>query len=152
MSVVSSTRSLACAALFALGLHTPIVRSDEAAVSSPPAPDSGALYDEGALAARAGQVDRAFELLDKSVTAGFSDGPDMYHDADLDRVRSDPRWAELLARFNRANPAARLLVLLRNQRVSAAERYFPVKTALAGGLRPPPRMAPEFFQTFATST
>jgi len=144
-------RTLACAAL---GLLTPALVMGQAsqanAASAAAAEDANALYDQAAALALAGDVDKAFALLERSVAAGFSDGWTLAYDTDVDKLRADPRWAQLQARFDHANPAWKYLLILRNQKLSAAERYFPVSQALASGLVPPTRMAKEFGQTFAT--
>jgi hypothetical protein len=143
---LNSIRTLACAVLVACGLGA----ADARATSTAAHTDANAIYDEAAAAARAGDADSAFARLDAALAAGFSDGATIEYDEDLAKLRTDPRWADFHARFDRANPAAKYLLLLRNQKLSAAERYFPVSQALSAGLQPPPRMAGEFLQTFAT--
>jgi tetratricopeptide (TPR) repeat protein len=62
--------------------------------------DASALYNLGCFHAIGGDIDRAFGCLFRAVECGFAHREWMEHDADLDdRMRSDPRWEQLLARF-----------------------------------------------------
>jgi tetratricopeptide (TPR) repeat protein len=62
--------------------------------------DSSALYNLGCFHAIGGDIDRAFDCLFRAVDCGFAHREWMVNDADLSsRVRSDPRWEQLLARF-----------------------------------------------------
>jgi TolB-like protein/Flp pilus assembly protein TadD len=62
--------------------------------------DASALYNLGCFHAIGGDIDRAFACLFRAVDCGFAHREWMEHDADLDdRMRSDPRWERLLARF-----------------------------------------------------
>lgn len=45
------------------------------------------------------QADKAFAALDQAITLGYTDADHMDKDEDLDKVRSDPRYAEATARM-----------------------------------------------------
>ena len=45
------------------------------------------------------QADKAFEALDEAIELGYTDADHMDKDEDLDNVRSDPRYAEAVARM-----------------------------------------------------
>ncbi|MGZ6069565.1 MAG: hypothetical protein ACXWK8_00025 [Myxococcaceae bacterium] len=57
-------------------------------------------YDLGCLEARAGHLDRAFEVLQAVSAAGLPN--DWAADHDLDALHADPRWTPLLARVEAA--------------------------------------------------
>lgn len=57
-------------------------------------------YDLGCLEARAGHLDRAFEVLQAVSAAGLPN--DWAADHDLDPLHADPRWTPLLARVDAA--------------------------------------------------
>jgi adenylate cyclase len=62
--------------------------------------DPSALYNLGCFHAIGGDIDRAFACLSRAVDCGFAHREWMEHDGDLDhRMRGDPRWEQLLARF-----------------------------------------------------
>jgi Flp pilus assembly protein TadD len=46
-----------------------------------------------------GQVDQAFASLDRAMARGYRDLEHLDHDTDLDRLRSDPRFALLRAKL-----------------------------------------------------
>ena len=50
------------------------------------------------------QADKAFEALDQAIALGYTDADHMDKDADLDKVRSDPRYAEAVARMRASKP------------------------------------------------
>lgn len=59
---------------------------------------STTMYNLACCASRAGNLDEAFQWLDKADKAGFDLGEQMSDDSDLDALRGDPRFAALLAR------------------------------------------------------
>ncbi len=61
--------------------------------------DARALYGLARARARLGEVDAALAALDGAVGAGFRDAEQLRADADLDALRSDPRFAALVARL-----------------------------------------------------
>lgn len=60
------------------------------------------MYNLGAGYALLNDKDRAFEWLDKAVTAGFQQEAQLQNDADLAGLRHDPRYVELAARIHAA--------------------------------------------------
>lgn len=60
-------------------------------------------YDLACVEARAGRIDRAFAELEPVASAGLAVDPAA--DTDLTPLRSDPRWAPLVARFAAAQTA-----------------------------------------------
>jgi len=56
------------------------------------------LYNLACAEARQGHVDRAFEWLDKAIDAGFDAKGMLRSDDDLEALRSDPRFRDLLKR------------------------------------------------------
>lgn len=56
-------------------------------------------YDLGVIYAGLGELDRAFSLLDESVTTNDSQGMILPVDPRLDALRGDPRFAALLRRM-----------------------------------------------------
>lgn len=60
------------------------------------------MYNLGVGYALLNDKDRAFEWLDKAVTAGFQQEAQLQHDADLDALRHDPRYAGIAARVHAA--------------------------------------------------
>jgi Flp pilus assembly protein TadD len=46
-----------------------------------------------------GQIDQAFASLDRAMARGYRDLEHLDHDSDLDRLRSDPRFALLRAKL-----------------------------------------------------
>jgi TolB-like protein/Flp pilus assembly protein TadD len=61
--------------------------------------DSSALYNLACFYVLGGEVDRAFECLNRSVDCGFAHRDWLEHDADLVALRGDRRWGELMARL-----------------------------------------------------
>jgi Flp pilus assembly protein TadD len=57
------------------------------------------LYNTACAYALSGNADKAIEMLDRSIQGGFRDRGGMSADPDLASVRSDPRFAGLLARI-----------------------------------------------------
>ena len=55
--------------------------------------------DEGKSDALLGRVEDAFDCLEKAVNEGFRDKAWFEHDSDLDSLREEPRFAELLKRL-----------------------------------------------------
>src|SRR5262245_34687453 len=58
------------------------------------------MYDLACCAARSGELDKAFQWLDRAEKAGFEVGEHMGTDPDLDALRSDPRYNDLLERWD----------------------------------------------------
>jgi beta-lactamase regulating signal transducer with metallopeptidase domain/tetratricopeptide (TPR) repeat protein len=58
------------------------------------------LYNLACCASRSGSIDVAFGFLDRADKAGFEIGEHMGWDTDLDALRSDPRYAAMLARWD----------------------------------------------------
>jgi hypothetical protein len=56
-------------------------------------------YNLGCSYALVRQTDRAFEALNRAVDLGYRDTKHMADDHDLDGIRSDPRYAALVARI-----------------------------------------------------
>jgi len=56
------------------------------------------MYNLACCAARAGNLDEAFQWLDRADKAGYDLGDQMSDDSDLDALRGDPRFAALLQR------------------------------------------------------
>lgn len=52
-----------------------------------------------------GQVDRAFEALEKALELGYRAFDEMRKDPDLENLRKDRRWSRLLARFRERRTA-----------------------------------------------
>jgi serine/threonine protein kinase/Flp pilus assembly protein TadD len=67
--------------------------------------DSSAFYNLGCFYALGGEIDHAFECLGRAVDCGYAHREWLEHDADLDGLRGDRRWVELLARFPAAGSA-----------------------------------------------
>lgn len=58
------------------------------------------MYNVACCAARSGNVDEAFRWLDKADKAGFEVGEYAGSDSDLDALRDDPRYDDLLERWD----------------------------------------------------
>ncbi len=58
--------------------------------------DAGVRYNVACLFAVAGQGDRALELLEQAVAAGFGNREWLERDPDLESIRDDPRFEALL--------------------------------------------------------
>jgi adenylate cyclase len=61
--------------------------------------DSSAFYNLGCFYALGGEIDRAFECLGRAVDCGYAHLDWLEHDSDLEGLRGDARWGELVARF-----------------------------------------------------
>ena len=61
--------------------------------------NAGLLYNTACAYSLAGNADKALELLDRAVTAGYKDKGGMTADPDLNAVREDPRFVALLKRI-----------------------------------------------------
>lgn len=66
-----------------------------------------AFYGSAVCAAQAGEVDRAFGLLERAIALGFHDDNRFYFDPRLAAVRVDARWPALEAKFVAARGAWR---------------------------------------------
>jgi len=55
-----------------------------------------ALYNIACAYALMGEPDKAFDYLDRSIAAGFTDADHMEKDDDLKSLRGDPRWKRAL--------------------------------------------------------
>ena len=60
--------------------------------------DPSVLYNAGCIYALSGQAERALDLLDAAVGSGWGSRDWLEHDPDLDSLRGDPRFAEIVAR------------------------------------------------------
>ena len=67
--------------------------------------DSSAFYNLACFYALGGEIDRAFECLGRSVDCGYAHREWLEHDADMEALHGDRRWAELLARLPPAGSA-----------------------------------------------
>jgi adenylate cyclase len=61
--------------------------------------DTLILYNNACFFSMAGEADRAFDALEKAVAAGDRDVAWWRQDSDLDNIRDDPRFEELIARM-----------------------------------------------------
>ena len=61
--------------------------------------DAGVRYNAACLFSVAGRVDRALACLEEALAVGFGNRAWLERDPDLDGVRHDPRFAELMARL-----------------------------------------------------
>ncbi|MBM3888541.1 MAG: hypothetical protein FJ388_05370 [Verrucomicrobia bacterium] len=61
-------------------------------------------YNLACVQAERGNVEAAFRSLETAITLGYTDVAHMLQDTDLDRLRSDPRFEELMARAQRTPP------------------------------------------------
>jgi adenylate cyclase len=59
--------------------------------------DAGVSYNAACLYALEGEVDKAIASLQEAVTRGFGNRAWLEHDPDLDALRGDPRFQDLLA-------------------------------------------------------
>jgi adenylate cyclase len=59
--------------------------------------DASVLYNVACLFSVTGNVDRAFECLKEAVEMGFGNPEWLAHDPDLDRLRADPRFEQVMA-------------------------------------------------------
>ena len=57
------------------------------------------LYNLGCVYSNLGELDKALNVLDEAITFGMGQKEWLEHDPDLDPLRDDPRFAELLARL-----------------------------------------------------
>jgi tetratricopeptide (TPR) repeat protein len=69
------------------------------AAGIPPQNQGVAYYNLACAHARLGHADAAFETLGKAIEAGFRNRTTMEQDPDLESLRSDPRFREMLARL-----------------------------------------------------
>jgi len=84
----------------ALGRTDEGLRSDRRLVELLPR-DPQARYNLACSLALTGRRDEAFEALATAMSLGFSDAKLLRGDPDLEPLRNDPRFAALLARFER---------------------------------------------------
>jgi serine/threonine protein kinase/tetratricopeptide (TPR) repeat protein len=61
--------------------------------------DSSAFYNLGCFYAIGGDIDEAFDCLNRAVDVGYAHREWVEHDVDLEPLHGDPRWRALLARF-----------------------------------------------------
>ncbi len=61
--------------------------------------DQGVLTNGACLFARAGRVDEALELLERTIARGFGKRDWIEHDPDYDSLRGDPRFQSMLAKL-----------------------------------------------------
>lgn len=82
--------------LAAKGQHTESLEIDRRIVRLRPK-DPVALYNLACSCSMSGEVDSALEWLQSAITAGYNEFEYMKQDGDLEAVRRDPRFLELLA-------------------------------------------------------
>jgi adenylate cyclase len=58
--------------------------------------DPATLYNAACLFSLMGEIDKAFECLNRAVEHGFANRTWTENDPDLDPIREDPRYEELL--------------------------------------------------------
>lgn len=58
--------------------------------------DAAVLYNLACFFAQAGESDRAFECLRTCIAGGYSHRQWVENDSDLDPIRDDPRYEEML--------------------------------------------------------
>ncbi len=63
---------------------------------------AGYVYNEACCFAVENQVDKAFATLDEAVSLGFKDLPQLESDSDLESLRADQRYQQLVARIQSA--------------------------------------------------
>jgi hypothetical protein len=61
--------------------------------------DAGVLYNVACCYSTLGEVEQGIECLEKSITSGMGQKEWIEHDADLDNLRSHPRFQALLKRL-----------------------------------------------------
>lgn len=66
------------------------------------ADDAGTLYNAACASALAGRSDAALELLGRAVDGGFTNSAQLRQDPDLDSIRADRRFEEIVARAEKA--------------------------------------------------
>jgi Flp pilus assembly protein TadD len=59
----------------------------------------GTLYNVACFYSTTGHPDEAFECLERAIAVGFDTIDWVMNDPDLDRIRTDPRFGELLKKF-----------------------------------------------------
>jgi len=59
--------------------------------------DSLAFYNLACSYALLGKVNRGFETLKQAIALGYRDLEHMYEDSDLENLRGDPRWNDLVS-------------------------------------------------------
>jgi len=82
------------------GRHRDALAVDQRLVALRPR-DPIAYYNLACSYANLRRVSRAFAALKKAFALGYRDIEHMQEDEDLENLRSDPRWNELLSVFNR---------------------------------------------------
>ena len=85
-------------ALTRLGLHDRAYLADATVVHLAPE-DPTAHYNLGCTLALLGRADEAFERIERALELGWDDADHMEQDEDLVPLRSDPRFAAILARL-----------------------------------------------------
>jgi len=94
---LAALRALAYA-YSAAGRHQDALRADVRLVAMAPE-DPGLRYDLACSLALVGRPDDALDELDRAVRLGFRERELLLADADLDSIRTHPRFALLLARL-----------------------------------------------------
>ena len=107
-------------------------------------------YNAACSASLAADLDRSVTLLGKAIELGYASERSLSTDPDLASLRSDPRWAALLARFRAANPWLDTFAQLENFKLPANQRYLGARKALDGGLQAPPESQAPFLQYYGT--
>ena len=92
-------RYLGAHALFALG-EVEEARTWNRQAMEVGADDSATYYNAACLFSLMGETDRCFECFDHAVEYGFANRAWLENDPDLEAVRSDPRYAQLVERIS----------------------------------------------------
>jgi tetratricopeptide (TPR) repeat protein len=65
--------------------------------------NQGTLYDAACCCALSGSIDQAFSCLEKAIALGYHEVRWLQTDSDLQSLRNDDRWPDLIERCNTAN-------------------------------------------------
>jgi tetratricopeptide (TPR) repeat protein len=97
-----------------------------------------ATYNIACVHALKGDKDKAFEYLGKAIDAGFSQPEQLSGDTDMDSLRDDPRWKDIVAKIEKAaanreaGPAQPFVIT--TARKSARVAYFDARGGSPGQL------------------
>jgi len=96
------------------------------------APKVDANYNAACSYALSGHPDEAFAHLQASIDAGL-DGQSPADDSDFKSLHGDPRWPQVLARFDGKHPEFKVLDMIKDERIPSATRYFAGRKVVAEG-------------------
>lgn len=113
-------------------------------------PNASDSYHAACSAALAGDVGRAFELLNQAIQLGFASDNSLRHDTDLAPLRMDERWTALMTRFRATHKWLDVYDVLNDTRLPANQRYLQARQALDNGLAAPSDQVSPFLQFYAT--